>query len=461
MIGVIDFFEEWRFILELILAEQIFVQTFAERKRKHLFFLFAGFFILVLIATCYPFIIDSKFIGLRAGGETTFSISWYVMLTLLTLCHIKLNYHISWSDLLFLGIAGYAVQHIEYIVINEVLALGILKAIRSYFLFYFLVCAVTVWVWYSIIYYLFAKKIRDCQGVIFEDHWKSVWTFLIMLIALMFSSFSGQLFFVNGSSDYENVNYYGALYDLVSTSMILFLQYSIFRISTLSREKEIVRQLSLERKKQYTLSKENIDIINQKCHDLKHQFKALRESNKLEIDQYIEEVEKSIMIYDHVLKTDNDVLNTILTEKSLYCERHNIKLSCIIDTSQLDFISTQDLYVLFGNMLSNAIECASKQKEIEQRVISLHVQAKRNVLSIQTNNFVLVPPEFADGLPVTTKSNKAYHGFGMKSMVHIAEKYGGHLSATVNNHIFMLQIVIPIPKEYIRLLNINKDIENY
>jgi len=37
-------------------------------------------------------------------------------------------------------------------------------------------------------------------------------------------------------------------------------------------------------------------------------------------------------------------------------------------------------------------------------------------------------------------------------MKHLAEKYGGALYTNMENEIFMLQIVIPIPKEFIRLL---------
>ena len=58
---------------------------------------------------------------------------------------------------------------------------------------------------------------------------------------------------------------------------------------------------------------------------------------------------------------------------------------------------------------------------------------------------------FADGLPVTTKSNRQYHGFGMKSMRHLATKYGGSLVTSVKDHVFSLQILLPMPPEFLRL----------
>lgn len=276
--------------------------------------------------------------------------------------------------------------------------------------------------------------------------------FLLMLVVLFFTAFLGQTIFLSGTTDYSRVNYQGATYDFFNCTLVLVVQYSIFRISTLNREKEIVKQMLYERQKQYKLSKENIDIINQKCHDLKHQIQALKEADSEELEKYIDEVEDSIMIYDTVVKTENEVLNTILSEKSLYCDKHRIRLTCMVDASQLDFMSTLDIYALLGNALDNAIECVIKHKDKEKRVISLTISANGSFLSIQTNNYYEGNIEFVDGLPVSIKKNQAFHGFGMKSMKHLTEKYGGTLYTSLENGIFMLQIVIPIPSEFSRLL---------
>ena len=179
-----------------------------------------------------------------------------------------------------------------------------------------------------------------------------------------------------------------------------------------------------------------------------------------DIRQYMEEVEASIMIYDHVLETDNEVLNTILSEKSLYCERHQIKLTCIVDGAPLDFISTMDMYALLGNALDNAIEAVSKCRNIEKRIVSLTISAKDSFLSIQINNYYEGEIKFCDGLPISTKRrNRAYHGFGMKSIRHLTEKYGGTLVTDLEDDVFTLQIILPMPKEFIRLLKEKKNQE--
>ena len=52
-----------------------------------------------------------------------------------------------------------------------------------------------------------------------------------------------------------------------------------------------------------------------------------------------------------------------------------------------------------------------------------------------------------DGIPVTTKSDKDYHGYGMRSMKYIIRKYGGDLSITTEDMLFQLNIMIPIPNK--------------
>ena len=175
------------------------------------------------------------------------------------------------------------------------------------------------------------------------------------------------------------------------------------------------------------------------------------------MQQYLAEVEDSIMIYDHVVETENEVLNTILSEKSLYCEKHQITLTCIAEAAPMDFMSVMDIYALLGNAFDNAIEAVSKYQDVEKRVVSLTISAKNDFLCIQTNNYVEGELQFKDGLPLSTKKrNRTYHGFGMKSMKHLTEKYGGTLVASQEKNIFMLQIILPMPKEFVRLLKEKK-----
>ena len=194
----------------------------------------------------------------------------------------------------------------------------------------------------------------------------------------------------------------------------------------------------------YTHSKELIDLINRTCHDLKHQLQALRQVSDEERQQFIEATNQNIQLYHQLVNTDSEVLNTILAEKSLYCSNRRIRLSCAIDSVRLDFVSVPDLYTILGNAIDNAIECVSQLADAEKRVISLTIQSRNSFVSIQTNNYCPGPLALREGLPMTTKSDTVRHGFGLKSIRYLAEKYGGSMCVEEKDHVFTLQVMLPI-----------------
>jgi sensor histidine kinase regulating citrate/malate metabolism len=149
-------------------------------------------------------------------------------------------------------------------------------------------------------------------------------------------------------------------------------------------------------------------------------------------------------MYDTRIQTGNRLLNVLLTEKSLYCQQKGITLSCMADGSKLSFIEDGDLYCLFGNIIDNALEAVNCIEQRESRVINIVVKSKNDMLVIQEENYFNGNLNFKDGLPVTTKSDKNYHGFGMSSIRMITRKYEGELSISQNANIFHLNIVMPI-----------------
>ena len=159
---------------------------------------------------------------------------------------------------------------------------------------------------------------------------------------------------------------------------------------------------------------------------------------------FLDGMEEEIRTYEAQNKTGNSVLDTVLTGKSLYCARHGVELTCVADGAQLDFMDVMDICSIFGNLLDNAIECELTIQDKKKRLIHLVVYAKRDFLVIQCGNYCEDTPEFQDGLPVSTKGDGAYHGFGVKSIRRAAEKYGGTMTIHTRDSWFELNIVIPI-----------------
>lgn len=212
-----------------------------------------------------------------------------------------------------------------------------------------------------------------------------------------------------------------AKYDLDAMRNILQSQYAIYRKSG-----------------------ESIDIINRKYHDLKHQIAILRtEEDSTKRQAFLDEMESEIKLYEAQNKTGNSVVDTILTGKSITCQKHNIELTCVVDGKLLNFMHVMDICTILGNALDNAIECEIQIKEQEKRLIHVEVLSKKEFIVLRFENYFEGKLEFEDNLPTTTKANKEYHGYGIKSIQYTAKKYNGWTTVNKKGNWFELTIVIP------------------
>ena len=137
----------------------------------------------------------------------------------------------------------------------------------------------------------------------------------------------------------------------------------------------------------------------------------------------------------------NETINVVLTEKNILCSTCGVKFSYIIDGTLFDFMSEMEIYSLFGNALDNALESCSKVSIPEKRVISLKAAARGEMVILHVENFFEASLTMIDGMPQTTKKGTG-HGFGLRSIQNIAEKYNGIASVQVQDDLFKLTVVM-------------------
>ena len=143
----------------------------------------------------------------------------------------------------------------------------------------------------------------------------------------------------------------------------------------LASEKAATERILAERERQYAVSRENISAINARVHEIRHEvLRTLSEADSPIDRDLLADVAHEVSIYDSTVRTGNDALDTILTEKSLLCGRQGITLTCIADGSVLGLMSSADIYALFGTMLDHGIEVARGVDDPEGRSISLVVR---------------------------------------------------------------------------------------
>ncbi|AYV72216.1 GHKL domain-containing protein [Bacillus sp. PK3-056] len=234
------------------------------------------------------------------------------------------------------------------------------------------------------------------------------------------------------------------LVDLGGLSILYAYHIQINDLRT-RHELKAVQDILQNQYAQYQLSKESIEMINFKYHDLKNQLIALRaEENVDKRNEFLEKMENDIKFYEAQNKTGNHVLDTVLTSKNLHCIKNGITLTCVADGTLLNDMDVVDITTIFGNALDNAIEHVQQIKEAEKRLIHVSVFTQKKFLMIRIENYFEGDLKLEAGLPVTTKKDSFNHGYGLKSIRYTVQKYDGVVSVDQKGKWFELKIFMPI-----------------
>lgn len=287
------------------------------------------------------------------------------------------------------------------------------------------------------------------QGMPLHVRNKELWSaaaialsaFLISNISFVYADtpFSGRLS--------PEIFYIRTLVDFCGFVM-LYAQQEQRRENQIQQELESINNILHRQYEQYQQSRDSIDLINRKYHDLKHQITIIRnESNPEKKAAYLDELECGIQAYEAQNKTGNSVLDTVLTAKSMYCAKHNITLTCVADGTLLSFMDAMDICTIFGNALDNAIESVSKLADTEKRLIRVALYMQHDFVMIRFENYFESELKLENGLFATTKPNKNYHGYGIKSIRYTVEKYDGSVTIHTEGGWFVLRLLFPLKSE--------------
>lgn len=439
------------FMIELLLAEFMF--TFHLKKRNHfvLRIIFSSV-ICLLIAFIFPLISYNAF----------YSSMMFLVLMSITIIGLMFCYNEPFLNIVYCAVAAYTVRHLAfqfyslYITLitgsggvanniygsNETIFsfdLNFILSIMGYLFCYFIV--------YTLYYTFFASKIGVDGDFEMQKPNLMIWVIIILFVDIVLNAIvvynSNETNYLNGKVLYINViSTY--LYNILCCFFMLFIQYVMIDVRKLKKEISIINHMWEQEREQYEISKENIDLINRKCHDLKYQIRKIVGNGEINEKQK-KEIEDMISIYESMLKTGNEALDVIFAEKSLVCRKNDIKLNCMIDGAKLSFMENTDIYALFGNLMDNAIEAIEKLKDNEKRIISMNVYEENNSLCIYMSNYyqgeILLDKK---GFPKTTKESNGYHGYGLRSVILLTQRYGGKYLINTDDEIFTLQLEIPL-----------------
>ncbi len=438
---MISFLPTLLMAVELIAFEYLFCHDFRKRSYPWLKLFGGGLIVLVFVfwIEVFYFLATGSDFGYGATSSTVsssiFRFIYYLSIYLMTIGVMFYVFREPAPQILLACCGGYALQHLTYNVNSFLGLIPFESEAMEYLVIYISRICMDV-IAFFINRHIIRKRFAEI-GMYQGNHTKKLVLFLVaILICIGLSRLA-----IDDPARGTLATIAETLYAVVACFLILSSLYSINESDMTHDQVDFMKEMLHQEREQYKLSKKNIELINIKCHDLKHQISALRENAS---EKNIAEIEHAIMIYDTSIKTGNDVLDVILREKALQCESEHITLTCMVNGSLLSFMETMDIYSLFGNILSNAIEATRKINEPEKRIINLNARQVGNMISLHCENFYVGEMNIVKELPQTTKENKENHGFGMKSMLRTTQKYHGMMNISTHDDRFSLDFVFPV-----------------
>ena len=430
------------FMAELILSECLFAARI-ERRNNFALRMVLSCAALLAVAFAIP-VPDYNVVVISGVFFTLFACTLLAMVACL---------RTNFRNILFCAVAGYTLRHFAYVVfitLNDLTfyALGILTGISAGFDPYgaplldilssqSILSAILYLFSYFLVFWIgqhiYAERIHPNDSMLAHT------SFIAIAAIMLFTDVVLTLVTQYNAGIDQTSLIVERIYNGLSCLLALQLLFSNIFQQEARQKLASAEQLLYAQAKQYELAKKNIDIINIKCHDLKHQLQAWREGGMDDAEE-LQEIERAVDIYQSACKTGNEVLDIILTEKSLLCEKNQILLTCMADGSALQFLRPAEMYSLFGNALDNAIEAVLRLPAGE-RTVDISVRKEGGLTGIRIENPYAGTLEIADNRLKTSKKDEDFHGFGMLSMQTIVEKYGGRMTVDAQNNIFRLHIL--------------------
>ena len=178
-------------------------------------------------------------------------------------------------------------------------------------------------------------------------------------------------------------------------------------------------------------------------HNHMQSIKAMLEmGKKAELSEYLDNLEKDLDSIDIAIRTGNVGLDAILSSKVSIARKNNIEVNCTAKVPQDLKISDVHFCAIVGNLMDNAIEACEKIPAACPRFIRIYIGLFKSQLYISVSNSTKEKKRRRLGELVTSKLGE--HGFGLRRIDKLAEKYDGYVNRKNEPGIFATEVMLPL-----------------
>lgn len=196
------------------------------------------------------------------------------------------------------------------------------------------------------------------------------------------------------------------------------------------KERQLSELLSMReenefQERQYREMEYTCGEIRKLQHDMKNSFQLLygllAQGKTEEALDWLKQENAALAGVPDVIRTQSALIGTMLNGKLNYARSMGLSVSTKILAS-FSGIGERDLCRLLGNLLDNGIEAAVRT---EKKTLDLVLHGDESRLLIEMENAADHPLVLENGRARTDKEDHMRHGWGMRIIGQIAEKYDG------------------------------------
>ena len=267
-----------------------------------------------------------------------------------------------------------------------------------------------------------------------------VWFPLATAIVGLFS----YLFFVSPSSS-------GLFQAVVSAVLLVVNIISLFLLqdSLVKDEKIRLSEIQLESKQNQIQAFRDMQSLyerqGRKLHDYKKQLGTVGELLKTgDVDaaiDFTEQLTKSIAVEMSEVNVGHPVVNAVLNQQYRVAKEKNIGMTFAVSDLQDIRLSDDDIVVLLGNLIENAIhECEKVMSQGQTASIQVKFVKKDTELILTVCNPVVQRVEITDNK--VRGEQKDGHGIGLSNVESVVEKYSGTCAISCDEKEFIAVVII-------------------
>lgn len=267
-----------------------------------------------------------------------------------------------------------------------------------------------------------------------------------LFVSMPFMVWITTIILTNASLAAPQITLYMMLAELIVLLVVAAIYYFMLRINKDTQARLRIKILEQQNSNAFKSIKDAESYVNEMRsvkHNIENQlitiYNYIDKNKNDEAKAYINTLTKEYLPgISSVIQSGNDAFDAIVGMKKTMCENDGIDFKIKINSKALKLLNIIDTGVLFGNLIDNAIEAAEKSKD---KKIVLEISEKGEYLSILLSNSIDESVLESNANLETTKTDKEYHGIGVKNIKGTVMKYDGMIQYYEENSMFFCHIL--------------------